>query len=632
MAADDQNFSVWSFIKGIGKLLIGFLLVVQGLIGLVVMIMVVSAIIALSNGFIGDGGPSATVPDGAALYINPNGVLVEQAEPVDPFEQAFQEAYGVDEPGDISVHDLVRAIREAAGDDRIKGIVLDLSELSVSPSSASKVHYVAAELEKFKQSGKTIQAVGDVYGQDQYLMAASADTVYLHDRGSLVFFGYGRYVTYFKSFLDKIRVTPHVFRVGTFKAAVEPFLRDDMSDEARAANADYLDVLWSRYANVIEEARGLDDGAVDQFANSYNSLLAAANGDMAQAALDFGLVDELKSRPEQLAALKDLYGEDKEGETFKNVEVGRYLTALGPREDGEAPNVAVVTAAGTIIDGEAPAGVAAAGDTIAGYLEKAREDDDVKAVVLRVDSPGGSAFASEVIRDQVIALKEAGKPVVVSMGSLAASGGYWISAPADEIWAAPTTITGSIGIFAFFPTFENAFDSIGIHVDGVGTTAFSSLYGTGAGPLNEPFADVIQQSVEHGYREFLSIVADGRDLDSTYVDSIAQGRVWIGERAMGLRLVDKLGGLDEAVAAAAARAGLEEYDRVEVLDTTTPFEMLFGGGAARVMRMAGVSQRDALAHGSALRKAVRRIEKTIDFYGAFNDPHAMYARCLSCGG
>ncbi len=452
----------------------------------------------------------------------------------------------------------------------------------------------------------------------------------MHDKGSLVLFGYGAYDAYMKSFLEKMLVTPHVFRVGTFKSAVEPFLRDDMSPEAKAANLAFLGSMWKSYAASIEKARNLPAGSLDRFANELNTILRESNGDFAKAALKFKLVDHLSSRPEQLEALKATFGEDHTGESFKSVELATYLHALGPEKDGSNPDVAIVTAAGTIVDGEADAGVAAGGDTIAGYLKQALEDEEVKAVVLRVDSPGGSAFASEIIRDGVLALKKAGKPVVVSMGSLAASGGYWISAPGDEIWASPTTVTGSIGIFAFFPTFEKAAAHWGVTIDGVGTTALSSLYATGVGPLDDNVADIFQQSVEDGYRDFLDVVAEGRELTPEYVDTVGQGRVWIGEQAKELKLVDNLGDIDDAVAAAAKLANLTDYDRVNVRDEISPFSMFFGEATAKVMKLAGVERKQAEASRSIIQKAIKAVEKEAFFFGEFNDPNALYARCLTC--
>ncbi len=633
VAEEEHKSSVWGFIKGFGKLIIGILLVLQGVVGLAMLLLIIGLFSGASN-FIGGGaGPAASVPSEAALLVNPNGILVEEGEPTDPFEQVFQQAYGAEEPSQIEVGELARAIREAAKDDRIKGMVLDLTNLYIPAISASKAHYIAGVLEEFKASGKKIYSVGDYYSQEQYLLVAHADEIYMHDKGSLVLLGYGSYDGYIKSFLEKVLVTPHVFRVGTFKAAVEPFIRDDMSPEAKEANLAFLGSMWSAYTQSVEKARDLAPSTIDRFANDFNSILRDASGDLAETALKTGLVDKLANRIEQRSALVEVFGKDDDNEAgYTSVELSTYLAAIGPEKDGNAPNVAIVTAAGTIVDGEATPGTAAGGDTVAANLKLALEDEDVKAVVLRIDSPGGSAFASEIIRDGVLALKAAKKPVVVSMGSLAASGGYWIAAPGDEIWASPTTVTGSIGIFAFFPTFERAAEYWGVNIDGVGTTSLSSLYATGVGPLEDNVGDIFQQSVEAGYRDFIDVVADGRKLDPAYVDSIGQGRVWIGAQAKGLKLVDNLGDIDEAVASAAKLANLTEFDRVEIREEITPFELMFGKVAVKTMKLVGLDRQEARASQSAIRKLVGAVEDKARFFGEFNDPGALYARCMTCGG
>lgn len=631
MSGQDQNFSVWGFIKGFGKLLIGLLLLLQGIIGLVVMLLVVGVIVSISNGIAGGSGkPVASVPPGSALLLNPQGVLVEQAEVEDPFEKALEEAYGSSKPSQIEVGDVVRAIRKAKDDTRVTGLVLDLGGLFVSPIGASKLHDIAAEIDAFKASGKPVISVGDYYSQEQYFLAAHADEVFLHEFGNVVLYGFGSYNTFLKSFLEKFKVTSHVFRVGAYKAAVEPFLRDDMSPEAKEANLAYLNVLWDEYASDTEQARHLSQGAIKQYADRMGELLSAAGGDFAKAALDAGLVDKLESRPAQFEYLQQKFGADKDGKSFKHVTLSAYLAALPQDGDGSAPNIAVVTAAGTIVDGEAEQGTAAGGDTIAALLKKAREDKNVKAVVLRIDSPGGSSFASEIIREQVVALKKAGKPVVVSMGSLAASGGYWIAAPADEIWAAPTTLTGSIGIFGFFTTFENTAAELGVYVDGVGTSSLSPLLATGIGPLPDSAADILQQSTEEGYERFLKVVGEGRSLDRDYVDSIAQGRVWIAKTAKDLKLVDNLGGLDDAIAAAASRAGLEEYDVVEMTETITPFQRLFGKMSAQAMKALGLGGDRARGGRSGLTALIAKADEQLAFFKGFNDPNGVYARCLAC--
>jgi protease-4 len=632
VASEEHNFTVWGFIKGFGKLLIGFLLLLQGIIGLVMLLLVIGVAVTVSSGI--DGGKakvSAQIEEGSALLLNPNGVLVEQAPETDPFQQAIEEAYGFDEPDQIEVHDVIHAIRKAKDDKRIAGMVLDLGNLFVPSISASKLYDVAAELDAFRAAGKKIYAIGDYYGQEQYLLAAHADEVFMHDYGNVILYGYGSYGTYIKSLLEKLKVTTHVFRVGTFKSAVEPFIRDDMSPEAKEANLAFLNVLWDEFAADVEKARGLDAGAIKRYADGLNGLLQQAGGDFAKAALDYGLVDGLKSRDEQLAFLQETFGEAEDGASFKSVDYWRYVSTLEKnKDDGDTPNVAIVTAAGTIVDGEAGAGEAAGGDTIASYLKQALDDENVKAVVLRVDSPGGSAFASEIIRDGVVALKAAGKPVVVSMGSLAASGGYWISAPADEIWAAKTTITGSIGIFGLFTTFENSAAEIGVFTDGVGTSTLAPILATGLGPLPPEAADIFQRSTEDGYEKFLKNVGEGRDLDRDYVDSIGQGRVWIGSTAKDLKLVDKIGGLDEAVASAAKLAKLEKYDTVEIIETMTPFERLFGGASVRLMKLAGLDKSETFGRSKLVARAIKQVEEQAKFFDGFNDPNGLYARCLAC--
>lgn len=638
VARDDHNFSVWGFIKGFGKLLIGLLLLLQGLVGLIVLLFIATIAIA-TMGAGNKSGPNLQVPADSALLINPQGALVEQAEAADPFA-AFGEYYGAQQDFQVEVGQLVETIRWAKDDKRIKSIVLDLGALGISQYDSSKMNDVAAELDAFKAAGKEIVAVGDFYSQEQYYLAARADKILLNDYGNVVMYGYGSYGVFFKSFLDKMKVTAHVFRVGTFKAAVEPILRDDMSPEAKQANAAYLSVLWDAYAAGVEKARRLPAGSVKAYSNGFGALLNANGGDLALAAKTAKLVDELKPRREQIEFLVEKFGKsDDEDEPFKNVNFKEYHAAVAHSKrremsahDKKQPDIAVVTAAGTIVDGEADDGEAAGGDTIASYLRRAREDDDVKAVVLRVDTPGGSAFASEVIRQEVLALKKAGKPVVVSMGSLATSGGYWISAPADRIYAAPTTLTGSIGIFAYFPTFEKLASEWGVNVDGVGTTSLSSLMATGIGPLQPDAADIFQRSTEHGYNRFLAVVGEGRKLDSAYVDSIGQGRVWIAGAAKERKLVDRFGGLDDAVKGAAELAKLEEgaYDVKQFEGEVDGFASLFGSTSVSVAKFVGLDDDLARLRTSPFGKAAEQAAGVVAFTSSFNDPNGLYARCVVC--
>ncbi|WP_411818896.1 signal peptide peptidase SppA [Hyphococcus formosus] len=630
MSDHESKFTVWGFVKGFAKLVIGTLLLLQGLIGLVVLLLFVGVLVSVTNGIADAEGDkvSVSIPDGAALVLDPNGVLVEMTEEVNPLEVFRDEAYGINEPSQISVHDIVKVIRGAKDDKRIKGIVLDLGSFGASMSSASKLHYINDELVKFKESGKKIVAVGDYYSQDQYLLASTADEIYMNDYGNLVVYGYGAYGPYFKSFLEKLKITSHVFRVGTFKSAIEPFIRDDMSPEAKEANRAYLDVLWREYANRVNTARGLEPGTIENYANNLGPIMRSVDGDFAKAALETGLVDELMSRAEMNEKLIELFGKSKDGKSFKKVGFQRYLVAQDGPTDGSAPNIAVVTAAGTIVDGEAPVGRAVGGDTLAATLKKAREDEKVKAVVLRIDSPGGSAFASDIIRDEILALKKAGKPIVASMGSLAASGGYWIAADADEIWASPTTITGSIGIFGYFNTFENTAAEVGIFVDGVGTTTLAPMLATGVGPLPETGSEIIQLSVENGYDRFLTVVGNGRGLEKSYVDEVGQGRVWIGERAKDLRLVDNLGTFDDAIVAAAKLAKLDKYDIVDLREKRTPFEILLGNLSVKASAALGLGTSEQSR--GMVTKLLKAVEDQTVFFEEFNDPNGAYARCITC--
>lgn len=610
--------TVWGFFKGGVKAFVWLVRGLQAVVGLVLLLILASVVMGSMNA---PAGP--TVPSQAALVIDPAGVLVEQAQDIDPVAALSQEALGGSEPGEVEVGDVVDAIRRAADDERITHVVLKLQNLLIPASSASKAHFIAKEIDALRASGKPVIAVGDYYDQQQYLIASHADEVIMNPLGDVVLYGYGQYGSYFKSLLDKLEITMNVFRVGTYKAAVEPFLRDDMSPEAKEANAAFLSFLWRAYTDAVEPARGLPAGALDRYVDQAAAVLRAAGGDAAEAALGAVLVDKLQTRDEQSEYLKTLIGESEEKDKpFAQIGMRRYLVATRPQRSAGAA-VGVVTAAGSILDGEHPAGTIG-GDTLSRLIRTAREDDDVKAVVLRVDSPGGSAFASEIIRQEILETQAAGKPVVVSMGSLAASGGYWISANADEIWAAPTTITGSIGIFGLVPTFEKTLANIGVYTDGVATSELAGFNVTR--PIPPIAADLIQQTIEHGYEEFLRIVADGRDMTPEAVDAVAQGRVWIGATAQDLGLVDRLGYLDDAIAAAAERAGLDAYEVKAVKRPLTPFEQFLMDVVDRMEARLPLQRRDPTP---VMRLAAAILDEW-RLLDDFNDPRGAYAVCLGC--
>ena len=566
-------------------------------------------------------GEEEEVPEGAALVLAPEGEIVEQLSYVPPAVLLLREGVEEEVKEETLLRDLIDAIELAREDERIGALVLDLDQLT--RAGLSKLQEIGAALERFRESGKPVVASGDFFTQGQYYLAAHASEVYLHPMGGVLLYGYGTYPTYMKSALERLLVRVHAFKVGSYKTALEPFLRDDMSDEAREANLAWLEVLWAAYRKDVTIQRALPEGVVDGYVNDMVEHLDQAEGDVGQMALDLGLVDDLKTRSQVRRRLVELVGAGRDG--FRQIRHDRYLELARPASELASlmrSKVGVVVGRGMIVDGKRRAGQIG-GDTLAGLLKRAREDGTIRAVVLRIDSGGGSAFASEVIRQEVLLMREAGKPVVASMSSVAASGGYWMAAPADEIWASPTTITGSIGIFGAMATFERSLDAIGVHADGVGTTDLAGSFDPRR-PLNPLVAGVMQRVVERGYGRFLEIVAEGRGMSMEEVAEVAEGRVWAGETAQRLGLVDGLGGLEEAIAAAAQRAGLEDYDVTYVEREPTPREQLITMLASQARGLFGET-------GYAALKAFDGIVGELDIIGLMNDPQGAYAWCLACG-
>jgi protease IV len=561
------------------------------------------------------GGPGrAKVPKGGALLIDPEGEVVEQATQLAPLSQWLNES---EVDAETPFRDLYDALKNAKTDSRIKLVVLSLDNLDgISPGHLEELGNAIAAV---KAAGKEVIAAGDSFSQAQYYLASFASTVYMHPMGEIGLEGYAAYQVYFKDLLDKLKVNVHVFRVGTYKEAVEPFMRNNMSKEAREANQALVDELWSRYLTVVAANRKLAPDQLGHYVDDYSSLLQAANGDTGRLALEHGLVDELLSRDEIRDRLIAKVGEDS-GD-FRYIDHRDYMASLRQREQQTTANdVAVLVAAGVIEMGEAPRGRIGA-DTISELIRKARTDDGVKAMVLRVDSPGGSAFASEIVRQELEQFQSSGKPLVVSMAGTAASGGYWISATADEIWAEPTTITGSIGIFGILPTFEGSIAAIGVGRDGVGSTSLAGASDP-LGALSEPMGKIIQANVDNGYRRFIDLVARGRDMTPDDVDHVGQGRVWSGDKALELKLIDGVGGLDEAIAAAAKRANIQRYG-VRYLEKplSTRDQLL-----AQIFQNLGLA--DDRAQGISM--LARRISAALSQLPAFDDPGHIYGICESC--
>lgn len=583
------------------------------------------------------------VPEKTALVLNLVGDLVEQKHEVNPVDAFLVEALGEkeDKP-EVLLTDVLNVIAKAKSDDRVQLLVLQLQGLR--SAGLTKLQDVGAALNDFKDSGKKIVSLGDQYSQDQYYLASYADDIWLNSQGFMLLDGYGRYGMYFKSALEKLSINQHIFRVGTFKSAVEPYIRDDMSDEAKEANQLWLNDLWNQYKTDVAQQRNF---TIENFDESIVNLITKfknANSSFADYALTNNWVDQLKTRNEMRDELITMVGKNKKGDSYSHIGFKDYLEVISPNAalnqhsgNSTSDKVAIIVAKGTILDGSQKPGTIG-GDSTAKLLRKARNNDKVKAVVLRVDSPGGSAFASEIIRQEVELLKTAGKPVIASMGTYAASGGYWISAPADKIYAAPSTITGSIGIFGMMMTFEDSLSKLGIHTDGVGTTDIAGFGPTQ--PLTDGMAQLFQLSINKGYQDFITLVAENRNMTLEQVDAIAQGRVWSGKKAKELGLVDELGGLTDAVIAAAELAELEQYDTLliekEVSQRNKFIQKMMGEATSFILANNILSANSELTSLTgvnatpAISQLISQLQGEFIKMNQFNDPRGIYTLCLAC--
>lgn len=585
-------------------------------------------IIILIISAIASSGGKPKVENGVALLLQPNGYIVEQLTYRDPIDQAMQEATGKEDAPETLLYDLIEALDNAKDDKRITQLVISTSYLW--GAGMTKMQDLADAITDFKTSGKKVIAFGDNFSQSQYFLAAQADEVIMSPQGGIFLTGFARIGTYFKSMLDKLGVNVHVFKVGTFKSAVEPFIRDDMSDAAKEANRAWMGDLWGEFQQDLAKTRSLTVDDLTSYINNYKENLIASNGNAAQMALDAGLVNELMTRIEFREKLIDLVGMDDSSKSYKSITHANYLKAIkSPLEyvNKNTAKVAVITAKGTILDGEHKEGTIG-GDTIARLIRKTRNNDKVKAIVLRVDSGGGSAFASEVIRQELVKAQSQGIKVVASMGDVAASGGYWISATSDEIWARSSTITGSIGIFGMIPTFEKPLNEWGIHRDGVGTTKYANPVDVGM-PLSDDVAEMIQTSINTGYDNFLTLVSEGRKMTKEDVDKIAQGRVWSGKKAQELGLVDHLGGLNAAIKSAAKLAGMENYDVLYVKRKLSENELFLKQllNSSQVQDL--VEQKQISYSKPSLKSRLfNQVSASLQLLGQWNDPNSAYATCL----
>ncbi len=553
------------------------------------------------------------------MVLAPEGVVVEQYTAMDAFTQLSGTG-----PTETRLLDLIDAVERATVDPRIKGILLRLHHLE--HIGMSKTWELAQTLRGFQEAGKEIVAVSDYYDQDQYLLAAQADKIYLEPMGGVAMEGFSVVRNYFREAIERLKIRFHVFRVGSYKSALEPMIRDDMSAEAKQANRGWLEPLWDLYQQQVLARRNLSAEQFADYTNRIDQVMAKYGGDAEQAALAFGLVDKVLNRAElrdeyaPLVGVSDGY--------FNQVHYQHYLFSQRALSLVEKGAVGIIVAQGNIVDGEAPAG-GIGGDTLARLIRQTAEDESIKAVVLRVDSGGGSALASEVIRQELKSLKAANKPLVVSMSSAAASGGYWIAADADKILATPATLTGSIGIFGAFPTIENLLDHYGVSTDGVGTTDIAGELRIDK-PLSPILERAMQSGIEHGYRRFLQVVANGRNMPMDDVSALAEGRVWSGMDALRLGLVDELGGLRQAIESAAELAGVSAKGSRVVRLPLSPEQELLEFLLQHGMVKSAFGQGGLLGQFSALFSAPSQLSKQLQIPSQLNDPRGLHAFCGVC--
>lgn len=581
----------------------------RALFNLVFIVIVLALVVAFWH-------PAMPLPERSALHLRPTGMLVEQRSISDPFALLSPESLAAE----TSLADLLEVLDAARDDPRISAVVLETDDLE--GAGLSKLSELRAALERFRAFGKPVLARGERFTQGQYYLASAASELHLAPDGFVLISGLSRYLSYFKGALDALGVKLHVFRVGEYKSFSEPFTRSNMSDEDRESSRDLLGALWNVFRNDISSARKMNLDAFDRYVTDYPGQLAAQGGDAAAVALKAGLVDRLSNRDEWLALLKERVGASQDGTGYQALSMQRYLAQVRAQRVEGAAKIAVIAVQGGIVDGEGGSG-SAGGDAIAAMIRDARDNPAIKALVLRIDSPGGSAWASELIRREMEITRKAGKPVIASMSSTAASGGYWIAAGADEIWAHPATVTGSIGVFAMFPEFSQPLDRLGVTVDGVATGPLAGALDPRR-PLDAAAAGALQAAIEHSYGRFLKTVGDARKMAVHEVDQVARGRVWTGEAASRLGLVDQLGGFPDAIQAAAKRAGLAQFEVVWPEGELTPGQ--------RLMRSLGDMAQAALPihrlTASPFERMLTDLRAEARDLLAWNDPQHVYAHCL----
>ncbi|MDC9589496.1 signal peptide peptidase SppA [Xenorhabdus sp. XENO-10] len=564
-----------------------------------------------------------------ALYVNLSGIVRDRVTVRDPFEQYGKSLFDLSNSNykETSLFDVVDSIRRAKDDKKITGMVLKLSDfIGADPTS---MRYIGKAINEFKATNKPVYAIDDSYSQSQYYLASYANKIHLSPLGAVDIHGFTTNHLYYKSLLDTLKVSTHIFRVGTYKSAVEPMLRDNMSKESREADSLWLNELWDSYLNTVAVNRHIPAEQVFPGTTKFIEKFRKAGGDNSLYAYQNKLVDYIEPRSVVEKKMQDVFGLDKEKKHFNYISIYDYIAQEPVQYGDNEGNIAVIIADGAITEGKHSSGIVGS-DSIAEQLREAHHDSNIKAIVLRVNSPGGSVNASEIIRNELVAIRDDktgnAKPIVVSMGGVAASGGYWISTPANYIIADPSTLTGSIGIFGVFQTLEKSLNYIGVNADGVSTTPFADI-STIKG-INQAFSDVIQLSIENGYNKFIGLVASARNKSPDEINNVAQGRVWSGLDAKKHGLVDQLGDFDDAVKKAAELAGIKKVSLNWMQPELSFSEKIMQGLTSSAQVLLPNTLQSMLPAPFA--EVARDMKKQAAFYSNMNDPQNIYTYCLNC--
>jgi len=609
----DLIVAIFNIFKGVGRI---FAFCRNLLVNLVLLVALILLIVSLLP------QKSVHLPSRTILSLDLRGDIVEERRTINAVEKFFQES--VDDnggTGETVLQEILDTIDSAAADHRVVALLLNLKDLG--NGGLDQLQSIGNRLNEFKKTGKTVVAAEDYYTQTQYFLASYADKILLNPLGGVELHGFGVYRLYFREAMEKLAINYNIFKVGTYKSALEPFIRDNMSPEDREQNASWLASLWQVYIDDLIKRRKIKKESLLGYTDDIAGALQSTRGDTAQLALRLGLVDRLATREEISQYLASLAGNTKgEPELISTVDYADSVVPSYEQIDWQGDKIGLIIAEGNILPGKQPAGLIG-GDSLAELIKNARNDKQTKAVVLRINSGGGSAFASEIIRQELLLLQKKGKPVVVSMGSVTASGGYRLAADADQILASEATITGSIGIFGAIPTFEKTLASIGVRSDGTGTTPLAAGLDL-TQPLPEALTQAIQQAVAFNYDRFLDIVASGRELEKSQVSALAEGRVYSGKKALELGLIDKIGSLEEAIEAAATLAGITDYITEYLQPSLSVKEQL-------LQMLSSFLPEGADWHGnrwSLVRKLTRYVEQRLGEVSFLIDPRGVYAHCL----